>query len=88
VKAKRNFGELFAGFTGLAFTLLLSFALVIGLIFILSRTPGRTIYYFFLGAFTNKYYLGNMLNVAVPLVFTGLGISVAFKSSVFNLGGE
>ena len=88
VKVKRNFGELFAGFTGLALTLLLSFALVIGLIFILSRTPGRTIYYFFLGAFTNKYYLGNMLNVAVPLVFTGLGISVAFKSSVFNLGGE
>ena len=29
-----------------------------------------------------------MLNVAVPLVFTGLGIAVAFKSSVFNLGGE
>ena len=29
-----------------------------------------------------------MLNVAVPLVFTGLGMAVAFKSSVFNLGGE
>ncbi len=29
-----------------------------------------------------------MLNSAVPLVFTGLGIAVAFKSSVFNLGGE
>ena len=24
----------------------------------------------------------------MPLVFTGLGIAVAFKSSVFNLGGE
>lgn len=88
MREKRNLGELFAGFTGLAFTLLLSFGLVIGLIFILSRAPGRTIYYFFVGAFTNKYYLGNMLNVAVPLIFTGLGISVAFKSSVFNLGGE
>jgi simple sugar transport system permease protein len=29
-----------------------------------------------------------MLNVAVPLVFTGLGMAIAFKSSVFNLGGE
>ena len=85
---RRKFGEVLTGLTGLTLTLLLSFCLVIGLIFILSRTPLRTIYFFFVGAFTNRYYLGNMLNVAVPLVFTGLGISIAFKASVFNLGGE
>jgi len=88
VKERRNLGELFTGFTGLALTLLLSFGLVIVLIFLLSGTPVRTLYFFFVGAFTNSYYLGNMLNVAVPLVFTGLGISVAFKAAVFNLGGE
>jgi simple sugar transport system permease protein len=54
----------------------------------LSKAPLKTVYYFFIGAFTNRYYLGNMLNSAVPLIFTGLGISLAFKSSVFNLGGE
>ncbi len=77
-----------AGFTGLALTLLFSFGLVVLLILVLSKIPGKTIHSFFVGPFTNKYYLGNMLNVAVPLVFTGLGMAVAFKSSVFNLGGE
>ena len=77
-----------AGVTGLAITLGIAFAIAILLIFALSQKPLTTIYYFFVGPFTNKYYFGNMLNMAIPLVFTGLGISVAFKSSVFNLGGE
>lgn len=80
--------ELAAGTAGLAITLGLSFAIAVGLIFLLSRQPLTTVRFFFIGPFTNKYYLGNMLNSAVPLVFTGLGIAVAFKSSVFNLGGE
>lgn len=62
------------------------FAIV--LIFLLSDEPGRTIYYFFVGPFTNRYYLGNLLNSAIPLIFAGLGIAVAFRSSAFNLGGE
>jgi riboflavin transport system permease protein len=88
VKRKRNFADLFASSTGLALTLLLSFGLVVLIIFLLSKAPLKTIYFFFVGPFTNKYYLGNMLNSAVPLIFTGLGIAIAFKSSVFNLGGE
>lgn len=74
--------------TGLFITVAVSFVFVIILIFLLSKQPGNTIYYFFVGPFTNKYYFGNMLNRAIPLILTGLGISVAFKSSVFNLGGE
>ncbi len=62
--------------------------LSIVLIFALSKDPGRTIYYFFVGPFTNRYYLGNLLNSSIPLAFAGLGIAVAFKSSAFNLGGE
>ena len=88
MRARRSFGDFVSSLTGLAFTLLLSFVLVIALILILSKEPGKTIYSFFVGPFTNAYYLGNMLNVTVPLIFTGLGIAVAFKASVFNLGGE
>ena len=88
MKRKKGVGGFLAGLAGLAATLILSFGLVVVLIIILSKAPGRTIYYFFVGPFTNKYALGNMLNVAVPLVFTGLGMAVAFTSSVFNLGGE
>ncbi|MBT3274330.1 MAG: ABC transporter permease [Spirochaetales bacterium] len=88
MKHKRRFNELMITATGLGITIGASIILAIVLIFVLSRQPGTTIYYFFLGPFANKYYLGNMLNSAIPLVFTGLGIAVAFKSSVFNLGGE
>jgi simple sugar transport system permease protein len=80
--------ELFAGTVGLLITLGIAFLIAVVLIFLLSGQPFTTIYYFLIGPFTNKYYFGNMLNTAIPLVFTGLGIAVAFKSSVFNLGGE
>ena len=78
----------FVNTAGLIITLVISFIIAIVLIFLLSKEPGKTIYYFFVGPFTNKYYFGNMLNASIPLVFTGLGIAVAFTSSVFNLGGE
>jgi ABC-type uncharacterized transport system permease subunit len=88
LKRARRVGELFTGALGLAITLGISLIIAIILIFLLSGRPLTTIYYFIVGPFTNKYYFGNMLNTAIPLVFTGLGIAVAFKSSVFNLGGE
>lgn len=72
----------------LAITIGIAFGIVIIMVFLMSETPGKTIYYFFLGPFTNKYYLGNMINASIPLIFTGLGIAVAFRSSMFNLGGE
>lgn len=85
---KRKLTDLLSNATGLVLTLVISFLFVIVLIFILSKQPGQTIYYFFVGPFTKAYYFGNMLNRAIPLILTGLGISIAFKSSVFNLGGE
>lgn len=85
IKKKNNF---VVSTIGLAVVIGISVIIAIILIFILSKEPGRAIYYFFIGPFTNKYYFGNMLNVAMPLIFTGLGISIGFKSSVFNLGGE
>lgn len=85
---KRNLRSLAASAFGLAVTLVVSFILTIALLFILSKDPGKTIYYFFVGPFMNIYYFGNMLNDAVPVVFAGLGIIIAFKSSMFNLGGD
>ena len=70
--------------TGLTLTVGISFAIVIALILLISKMPGKAIYYFFVGPFTNAYYLGNMLDEAVGLIFTGLGIAVAFSSSTFK----
>lgn len=85
---RRGWDRFLVGAAGLGVTLGISFLIAILLILLLSKQPLTTIYYFFIGPLTNRYYLGNMLNTAVPLTFTGLGIAVAFKSSVFNLGGE
>jgi simple sugar transport system permease protein len=58
------------------------------LAFILSKTPGRTLYFFFLGPFLNTYNFGNMLNAAVPLILGGLGVGIAMQTGSLNLGGE
>jgi len=84
----KKVNDFIVNISGLTITIGVSFIIAIILIYILSKEPGRTIYYFFIGPFTNRYYFGNMVNAAIPLIFTGLGISLAFKSSVFNLGGE
>ncbi|MBE0634877.1 ABC transporter permease, partial [Candidatus Bipolaricaulota bacterium] len=86
--AKQRVAKLLSTATGLILTIAISFAIVILLILVLSDEPGRAIYFFFIGPFTKAYYLGNMLNQSIGLMFTGLGIAVAFKSSTFNLGGE
>ncbi|MGA2479509.1 MAG: ABC transporter permease, partial [Spirochaetia bacterium] len=88
MSGNRRLGDFLAGLTGLALTLGISFGLVILLMLLLSAAPSKAIFAFFIGPFTNSYFLGNMLNAAVPLVFTGLGIAIAFKASLFNLGGE
>jgi simple sugar transport system permease protein len=73
---------------GMALILIISLALVVILAFLFSKDPGRTLRFFFLGPLQNPYQFGNMLNGAVPLIFGGLGVSIAMKANNFNLGGE
>jgi len=87
VKTNRS-SNMFVSLAGLGITLGIAFIVMFIMIFIMSETPKDTIYYFFAGPLTNKYYFGNMLNAAIPLMLTGLGISFAFRASMFNLGGE
>lgn len=62
--------------------------LTIILLTISSNSPLQSILFFFTGPFSNMYNLGNMLDKAGLLIFAGLGISIAFRAGVFNLGGE
>lgn len=55
---------------------------------VLSKTPGKTLFYFFCGPFRNAYSFGNMLNSAIPLIIGGLGVSIAMQTGNLNLGGE
>lgn len=43
---------------------------------------------FFIAPFSSRYFLGNLLADAVPLIISGLGVLIAFRSKNFNLGGE
>ncbi|MCL2264462.1 MAG: ABC transporter permease [Treponema sp.] len=73
---------------GLILIPIISILLLILLIFILSDTPFRTLYFFFFGPFRNVLSFGNMLNASVPLIFGALGIIIAMKAGSLNLGGE
>ncbi|HHU31850.1 MAG TPA: ABC transporter permease [Clostridia bacterium] len=66
------------------------FGLVMACIVILfvSKEPFTAIKYFFLGPFSSRYFLGNMLSYTIPLIVTGLAGCVSFSASVWNLGLE
>ncbi|MDR2534438.1 MAG: ABC transporter permease [Treponema sp.] len=85
---KRFFSSYIEGSGGTAAMLFLSLAVMVGLAFLLSKTPGKTLGYFFLGPIQNTYYFGNLINSAIPLIFGGLGVSIALQGNSFNLGGE
>lgn len=42
----------------------------------------------FMGAFGSEVNLANTLANAVPLILAGLGVAVAFKAGLFNIGAE
>jgi len=74
-------------FTGFLIPFISLLVLVV-LVFILSDTPGKTLYFFFAGPFGNLFSFGNMLNAAIPLIIGALGVTIAMKAGNFNLGGE
>ncbi len=70
------------------YTLLVVLLLSLLLISLFSADPGESVSQFFFGPFLSPYQFGNMLNTASVLMWTGLGISMAFRAGTFNLGGE
>ncbi|MDP2790651.1 MAG: ABC transporter permease [Rectinemataceae bacterium] len=73
---------------GIAGSIVVSFIIAVILIFLFSRQPLVTMRYYFLGPFMDRFTFFNMLESSIPLIFSGLGIAIAFKSGVTNLGGE
>ena len=85
MKQKRHFENILVNLGSLLITLGIAFLLVVILIMFLSKEPGKTMHYFFIGPFLNKYYFGNMLNASIPLIFTGLAVALPFKAGLFNI---
>jgi riboflavin transport system permease protein len=63
-------------------------SLVIFAVLAFSSEPADTLRSFFFGPFKGPYYFGNFLNTTALLALGGIGMSLAFRGGVFNLGGE
>ncbi len=65
-------------------------AIIIGGIVVVSIGFNPLIVYgsLFSGAFGNSVNIGNTLAGSVPLILTGLGIAIAFKAGLFNIGAD
>ena len=68
----------------------ISIALLVGfsIILLLSQNPISAINNFIIGPITKKRYIGNVVTTAIPLIFSGLAMSLLFASSQFNMGAE
>jgi simple sugar transport system permease protein len=71
-----------------AVALLIAYVAAFAIIAAASQSPLEAIRIFALGPFSNGRYIGNIVENAIPLVFSGLAMSVLFQTRLFNLGGE
>lgn len=75
----------------LAYSLVaIAVALFVGAVLILAfgYDVGRAFGSLFSGAFGSMYAISQTLMRTVPLLFTGLAVTVAFRVGLFNIGGE
>src|SRR6478672_1329918 len=67
---------------------LLGLALGLAVTWIAGESPWNVLKIIIRGAFGSQYDLGMTLFYATPLIFTGLSVSAAFQSGLFNIGAE
>lgn len=68
----------------------IAFAFVFGSLLILStgKNPIEAYSALFRGAFGSPAAISQTLNKAIPLIFTGLSVSIAYQCKSLNIGGE
>lgn len=71
-----------------AVSLLIALLLAYVIIFFTSKTPLESIRIFTFGPFDSVRHLGNIIEAALPLIFSGLAMSIIFQANLFNLGAE
>ena len=66
----------------------LSLLFAITLIIFVSSSPLESIRLFLLGPLQSQRHIGNVIEAAIPLVFSGIAVSILFQAGLFNLGSE
>ena len=72
--------------TATAIGIALGLALVI--VLLVSEEPATALYNFLIGPIDSVRHIGNVIELAIPLTFTGLAVSLMFRAEQFNLGAE
>jgi simple sugar transport system permease protein len=68
--------------------LILTLAMGIGLFVLLGKDPVRGLQMFFWEPLKSAYALGELMVKATPLLIIALGLAVAYRSNVWNIGAE
>ncbi|MBB6671964.1 ABC transporter permease [Cohnella nanjingensis] len=68
--------------------ILIALLLTFLIIAIISDDPLRTILIFLVEPVSSVSHLGNVVEMAIPLMFTGLSVVLLFRTNLFNLGAE
>lgn len=84
MKNKVNRVELLKMLTAIALSLLIVFVII----FLVSDDPIGAITSFLIGPLTSVRRMGNIVELMIPLMFSGLAIIFLFRTGLFNLSGE
>ena len=66
-------------------SIIISIAVVAVILAAVSAQPGAALSSFLIGPFSNFSRFGNVVEMMIPLTFTGLAVCVIFKANQFNL---
>lgn len=72
----------------IAIALLISMAIIVVIILLFADKPIEAISSLFLGPLSTIRRMGNVIELMIPLTFTGLAITLIFKTHRFNLSPE
>lgn len=65
-----------------------SYGIAAIVILLVSETPGQAIYSFVVGPFTSLRRFGNVIEGMIPIIFTGVGVSIMYSARFFNLAAS
>lgn len=68
--------------------MLAAVAVAFAIILLVSDRPMESISIFLAQPFSSLRYIGNIVETATPLIFSGLAMAILFRTQLFNLGGE
>lgn len=63
-------------------------AAAIALILITASEPGEAVHYFLMAPFLSRAYFSHLIEVIIPLLFTGSAVCIVFSANQFNMGLE